>query len=149
MPLCIGFVSSQNNQTLCHASCSLNHLSCTCHERQSCAYVRTTFSYGVVNHRLEAWLLLWRVAHMWSSNTTLVQDLLKSSTGQSKCDLGTGIQHMRHGQWNVTCCARFTWHQQPYLVFPNNAISLLSVWEMSSLNTQKSRKHLYMLENVL
>lgn len=109
------------------------------------ARVFTLFTYCVVNHRLKAWLLPWRVAHMWSSSTTLVQDLLTSSTGQSKCDLVTGIQHMRHGQWNVTCCVRSTaWRQQPYLVFPNNAISLLSVWETSSFITQKFPKHLFM-----
>lgn len=84
-------------------------------ERYSCPCVHTLFTYDFVNHRLRAWLLLWRVAHMWSSSTTLVQDLLTSSTGQSECGLGTGIQHMRHGQLNVTCYARLTWHHNGHI----------------------------------
>ena len=90
--------------------------------------------------------------------------LVSGSYVKFQYNLGTGpidiinwAVRVRPGYWytayatrSVECyllCAFYVTSQQPYLVFPNNAISLLSAWEISSLMiTQKFSKHLHMLK---
>lgn len=139
-------VSSWNSQPLCHARRSLNHLSCTCQERHSnrvfTLYLRVALLITGSKRGCYSgeWLICEVPVQPWYR--TYWHHQLGSQSAAwvlvySICDTVSGMLLAVRVLRDVTAAI----FSVPKL---NNEASPLSVWEMSSLITQKIPKHLYM-----